>query len=452
MCVVYHQQCMRLGHATRAIRCTGATTWHLKNHTLLWANTGGNVSIRALRTAGVGISPHAPAYVADEVINLRQFPIDFYYISRVWLLEEGELVVQLVVSADPATVDRDLPEPVGLLRILRVNKTGSVLWEIACRPEWWSKPAIGETGVYFVTEGLVDRTPKLIKFSIQTGLALSDQVSNREERGGFKETNQAPDALVLTSHERFAVWRDVDSVITFFSTSSREIIFLCTTKQNNQILTSIADDGIWSINPKLLSSSLTFDLLLAHGTAGEVENFFMEGSYFASCKGSSTDFILKPIQFPWTLRQEGSKWAFDGDSGAFFMTAYTLLSEVMRWEDPHPVRPPFGLLFGARAPIRQADVYIDPFAKVMIATAHRPPPSIPEHIHFEYEEDPVEVSLPPSRQQPGQRRPLEVEIQFEWGEGWKTKEGDYFRMVENYLIHHSPEGNLLHLIDFWPTW
>ena len=428
---------MRLGHATRAIQCTGATTWHLKNHTLLWANTGGNVFIRALRTAGVGISPHAPAYVADEVINLRKFPIDFdYNISRVWLLEEGELVVQLVVSADPAIFDRDFPEPVGLLRILRVNKTGSVLWEIACRPEWWSKPAIGETGVYFVTEGPVDRTPKLIKFSTQTGLALSDHVSNREERVGFKETNQAPDALVLTSHERFAVWRDVDSLITVFSTSSREIIFLCTTQPGNQILTSIADDGIWSINPKLLSPSPTLGLVSADGTDGEVENFFMEGSYFASCKESSTDFTLKPIHFHWTLREGGLIWGFDGDSGALFMTAYR----------------PFGFLFGAPAPIWQADERIHPFTKVMIATPHRLPPTIPEHIHFEHEEDPVEVSLPASRRRRRQRRPLKVEIQFEWGEEWKIKREDYFRMVENYLIHHSPEGNLLHLIDFWPTW
>lgn len=428
---MYHHQCLRLGHATRAIRFTGAITWDLKNHTLLWGDTSGDVFIRTLRTAG--ISPHAPVYVADEVINLRQFPISFSNISRVWLLEGGELIVQLGLRAD-----HEVPADIGRARLLRINKTGSVLWEIACRAGWWSMAAIGQTGVYFVTENGVHGTPKLIEFSIQNGLALSDYASNGEE-GGFKKTNQAPDALILASHEKFAVWRDVDSLITVFSTSSREIMFQCVSQPENQIVTSVFDPGIWSIHPYMQLPPPTLDLTSADVTDPEVQDFLLEGSYFASCKESSTDCMLKPIHFPWEVQREDLEWAFDGDSGILFMAAPNLLP--MRIVEERPQLWPPSIF-----------EYTDPFAKVMIAAVHRLPPLIPNHIHFKYKWGPVEVSLPPSRQQPGQRRPLEIEVQFDWSDRWFTKRGDCFRMVENYLIHHSHEGSMLHIIDFWPTW
>ena len=58
----------------------------------------------------------------------------------------------------------------------------------------------------------------------------------------------------------------------------------------------------------------------------------------------------------------------------------------------------------------------------------------------------VPITLPGRTKADGKRRDLELELP------WKFKEGDFFGMINDYLVYHSRKLEYLVLVDFWPVW
>ena len=58
----------------------------------------------------------------------------------------------------------------------------------------------------------------------------------------------------------------------------------------------------------------------------------------------------------------------------------------------------------------------------------------------------VAVTLPGRSKTDGRRRQLELELP------WVLEEGDFFGMMNDYLIYSSPRSGFLVLVDFWPVW
>lgn len=106
--------------------------------------------------------------------------------------------------------------------------------------------------------------------------------------------------------------------------------------------------------------------------------------------------------------------AFDGDRSVFIRT----LHDPVDW--------------GARDNGRT-----NPFAQSAIS---------PGEVDLESPEGTITVTLPGRSKTDGKRRELELELP------WELEEGDFFGMINDYLIYQSPRNELLVLVDFWPVW
>jgi hypothetical protein len=408
----------------------------LKQNTLLWANKRGNASIRRLRNADASVSADA----ADEVIRLPELN-NLLYVECVRLLEDGDMIVITNMRSGLNFV----PYP---RKTIRVSTTGSVRWEISTSGSW-SIPTIGNTGIYFVREVDVDddgsndalTCPRLIKYSVQDGSLSSDFPSPPEEEE-ITPANQSPDALILTSHEKFAVYTYSFNLISLISIDHGEVVFAFRRDAQAYILPSTLDDSIWLISPDLWNAPPGAHL--NHMPGDRISGF--------SClltQVSSSRFQIRPIEFPWLQQRQSGGWFFDGDSASLFRLSPTSLPRAM-------VAPPRPFMFPP--PFQQPaeepeEALTDPFTNLTILAADRPPFVLPDCVTLQGHDRPTVISLPVLSGQLGERRLLEIETQFQWVEDhWQLRKGEYFRMMENYLIHHSSEDEVLHLVDFWPSW
>lgn len=449
---VYYHQSFQLGYATRAFRCTGASSWDLKNDTVVWSNSDGEVSFRTLKVDSAGVQDSAQ--VNDEKLDLRRVPIPFFYVEQVWQLKGGDLIVQSFVRHDRRRPRRIKGQrnPSGVRSIARVNKAGQVLWEITTCPRTWSKPAIGEKELFFIMESPIHYTvwqrnnsdPKLIKYSLQDGLVVPGFGPVRQEHR-FKQMNLSANALFLTSDERFAIWTDVDDIVSIISVSNRENVCQFLKNPAATVYKSLNNKSLWVVNQRLQDAATDLgedDWISNHPRMAEC-------SYFLSWKDIMTDFHVQLIRFPAMLRYSSTKWVFETDSAA-------LLRKAIASRPEYPFnRRPRHLQEGTAESLPKGTVEdrTVPLGRVIIAATHQLPSDSPEHIQLETKTAPVEVSLPTSGGQPGQRRPLEVDVLFEWkGSMWADKDEGYFRMAEKYLLFHLPNEEVLFLIDFWPSW
>lgn len=391
---MYRRQSFRLGYATRAFRCTGARSWDLKNDTVVWNNTDGEVSFRTLRAdrAGVQVS----SQVADEKIDLSRILLNFCFVEKVSLLKGGDLIVESFVRPELRRgTQRGRRNNSGDYNTARVSKTGQVLWEIVNDPHDWSRPAIGQTEVFFIVDGSslhsaragVFTKPLLIKYSLQDGSVVPG--FERDTRDAGTKINRSPDALFLTNHEKFAIWTADDDLISIISTTNREQIYQFHKKSSASLSKSLIDESLWVIDNRLKDASST-----ELEWVGQRDPLYSRDcSYFLSWKETTTDFdTIQPIQFPEMVSSPGFKWVFHADSAVF-----TGL-RIVHWR-----KPPFIGRFPSKRVEEPQSKVIEPvqnkkrhFGSVVIAATHQIHSMIPGHIEFEIERGPVAVSLPTS--------------------------------------------------------
>lgn len=390
-----------------------------------------------MRNADASVSPDA----VEEAIRLPRLN-NLDYVECLRLLDDGDMIVIMKMKGGliPLPPQR---------KTIRVSKTGLVSWEINTAG-WWSFPAVGKTGIFFVREidlGGVWPTysltrPKLIKYSPQDGSPSSHfPPPSADEQ--FWHATQADDALMLTSHEKFVVYAFKASLVSVISTDNGEVVFAFRRDEEAYMLPSILDDSFWLICPDLWNAPPGAHL--NHQPGHNIRRF--------SClisQESSSRFQIKPIEFPWLQHRHSKQWFFDANSASLFRINPTSLPRLMN-PPPRPFLFPPPIPQPAGGPEQSLT---DPFTNVTILTADRPPTILPDCVTLEGHDSPSIITLPGASRG---RRPLEIETQFNWVEDhWRLRRGEgrgeYLEMMEKYLIHFSPHDELLHLVDFWPSW
>lgn len=415
----------------------------MKNDTLIRADLDGEVRIRNLRAKGVGVP--CPPQVPDKNEESRTLPRQFYNVEQVSLLKGGDLIVQSWLG-DNMIVKRDAREERGQFNersTARVNQAGQVLWEIITSNLTRSRPAIGEKEVFFITEsdfntGREKNDPILIKYSLQDGSIVPDSELVGPEQDGHP-TNQSFDALFLTNNEKFAVWNDGHGLISIISLNNRKRAYGFRIHDTAVISKSFISEGLWVIHGCLQDAAPDVDL--------DSSSSMGVTSYFIPWKENTTGFHVQPIIFPSMLQsQDGEEWLFDADSAVFLHKALAAR--------PTPPTVTLGAL-----------------SRLTLATTHQIPSTVPGHIQFMMKSTPVEISLPKSTGQPGQRKPVDIILpkpywssdrrsplnverprysHLRLDEG--TWQGGSLRVINNYVLLYFPFQKLLYIIDFWPSW
>ena len=410
----------------------------------MWSNPDGEVSFRTLR-AGV----QGSAQVTHEKMDLRRLSIPFSYVEQVSLLEGGDLIVQSYVRHDRRRI-RHIEEqrnPSDIRSIARINKVGYILWEITTYPQTWSKPAIGTKELFFIMKDFpydslsFDHGLKLIKYSLQDGLVVPGFEPIGQERH-CREINRSAEALFLTNKENFAVWTDTNDTISIISVSNGKCRRHIWKNYGIGISQRFIDESLWVI-----------DCCLQDAEPDVLEDpIESSSSYFVPLKENTTDFHIKPIEFPHMLEthSRGASWVFDVNSAVCLRRVIAPRPEYpFKWQLQHlreenvdsvPMEP-------------VEDRTVQP-SRVIFAATHQVPSIYERHIRIKTKTAPVEMSLPASTGQLGQRRPLDVDgpLECEHPSLWSAKHEGCFHMIQNYLLLYVPDDEVLFLIDFWPSW
>ena len=398
-----------------------------------------------------GVAVQISIQVTEERIDLRPLPIPFCCVDQVSLVKGGDLIVRSFVRDDKRRKRHVRGQHIrnGVRSNARINMAGQVLWEITSCPRTWSMPAIGSKEIFFIMEGpayyniatCCTSEPKLIKYSLQDGSVVPGFEPVRQE-AGCKEMNLLPDALFLTNQEKFAVWTDIDDIVSIISTSNRDCLYQFHKDATAVVSKSVIDESLWVIDYRLedaAPNALEFDWVTDH-------THMAECSFFLPWKETTTGFHIKPIEFPSMLQSYWTKWRFDADSAALLrMTIASSPGLPSNWR-PQRLGPE-GAEEEVSIPVPDVT---GPFGKVLLAATHKLPADTPGHLQFETKNPPATVSLPTSA---GKRIPLDVDIRFQWRDcTWVEKDEGYFRMAENYLLFHFSDEQVLLLMDFWPSW
>jgi hypothetical protein len=270
--------------------------------------------------------------------------------------------------------------------------------------------------------------------------SMSDDQSSREYSGYLM---RGPDPLMLTKHEKFAIWTDREGLTSIISVDSEEVVFSFMKRGALLKINGVLDRLILGRH-----GNIAWPLDHLHHTL--LANLD-EISAFITWNGDPNDFQLKYPEYILMYRPPHFEWTLDARSALFFRTQHTTLPQMVRQRVPleqlllyHPDREP------ARA-------FTDSSTNVQIVTARqlannslfREP-----IIYYKFEETPVAITLPVPDGLPNQRRPLEMKIQFMWESmfGWQANDGDVLQTMGTYLVFHSGSDQSLVVIDFWPSW
>ena len=410
---VYYHESLTLGNATRATLCTGALDWHLDHDTLVWSNKKGDLSIRALRSRD-----NFPIISPATSIDFRSFKIPFNTMNSVQLTEDGDMVVVI-----QGCKSGDLPPTWHYgQKLMKMTREGTVLWEMDV-PSLISIPSLGKKALFFVERppNSLTSEPALafVKASLEDGsIVYHNQLPSRYGRG---MANDGDRHLRLFADEAFAVWRDIENSAYVFSTKTGNVLQVYPRTTRTPPVVGRHSSFIWDINSNLLSPHPN-----VYHTWPEFRAFF---SQRITCEDASPALKFEAIHFLDQIkyRYPHSEWRFSGDKCAFFYFT-------------HVVHMDFDRRF-----LNQNEP-TDPFTNVWLAIMEEGPSGQSDSFEIYEKYSGVRISLPSRSDPPGERRPLELDLP------WRLKETDFLGMVNDYMVYHSPEEELLLLVDFWPNW
>lgn len=415
---VHYHESLAIGNATRAIRCTGALDWHLERDTLVWSNKTGNFSIRTLRSRNDNLPTTAPATCFD----FRSFKIPFVPMSSVQLTEDGNLIVDLQGDASsPLSSDWRWVQ-----KLLKMTRQGVVLWEMVSTSSI-SVPAITKNDLYFVEHSLSPATSEpvvaFVKMSLEDG-SISYRIQ-LPDRYCMAQPNRSDRNLRLFSDEAFAVWRDDRNLAFVFSTKTGQVLQVYPRTTRTPPVVGRQSSFVWDINPNLLNPPA--DIYSFWPDPRPLQTFSQRVTF----QEAAPVVKFEAISFPHRIRSRypHSEWRFSGDHFAFFYFTHVVLANV-----------DFDRRFlGQNEPT-------DPCTNVWVSMMEKFPSDQPDFFEMKEKASAVQISLPSRSERLGCRRPLELALP------WKMNEHDYLGMVNDYMIYHSREQEILLLVDFWPNW
>lgn len=412
---VHYHESLAIGNATRAVLCTSALDWHLEHDTLVWSNKKGDLSIRTLRSRSDSLPVTSPA----TSIDFRSFKIPFSCMKSVQLTEEGDMIVYL--EGDGIS-DRSSIWLYGQ-RLMKITRQGAILWETNFE-SLISMPAVGKNFLYFV-----ERPPNplvglaFVKVSLEDGsISYRTQLPDQ-----FHQVlaNESDKHLRLFSNEAFAVWRDMDNSAYVFATKTGKLlhdqVYPRTTR--TPPIVGRQSNFIWDINSNLLNPPSDI-----YRTWPGFHNSF---SQLVTLQETSPEIKFEAIIFPNSIRYRypHSEWRFSGDHSAFFYFTHIVLANM-----------DFDRRFlGQNEPT-------DPNTNVWVSIMEKVPSEQSDMFWMNEKASAAQISLPSRSEALGERRPLELELP------WRLEENDHLGMVNDYMVYHSPEEEILLLVDFWPNW
>ena len=219
---MYHEGSLKAGLATRAIRCDNACNWDIRDDSLVWSNTKGEVSVQHLRS------------LSSKSIHLdvrRCFPEPFA-IEYLRLLSDTELLI--VTSLSLPSKD---PKLCGTEKLIKTSTRETGSWIVNLEASV-SRPAIGTDFIYLVQgpPALYDENNQIVdndhiklrfmKLKQSDGSVVLDVpiplAKARLPGSGGKIRNDR--SLVLSKDESCAVWTDWMGLRYIFSTSSGQML------------------------------------------------------------------------------------------------------------------------------------------------------------------------------------------------------------------------------------
>lgn len=416
MTEVHFHESLAIGNATRALRCTAALDWHLEHDTLVWSNKKGDVSIRTLRSRGDNLPMISPT----TSIDFRSFNIPFAAMNSVQLTDDGNMIVDL--QGDGGSDDSSVR--CYDQKLMKITNRGAILWETDFA-SLVSMPAVGKNALYLVERLANPPTSEPVLAFVK--IALDDgSISYRTQlpqRYCQVRPNESDKHLRLFCNDGFALWRDRANTAYVFSTKTGTVlpVYLRTTR--TPPIVSRESNCIWDINPNLLNPPLNI-----YYTWPESHHSF---SQLVTVQEEAVQKKFEGINFPSQIRYKypHTEWRFSGDHFAFLYFMHDVLPSAD---------------FGRR--LLGQNELTDPYTTVWV--------SLMEKVHFKEapfldlkeKASACPISLPSLGEKLGERRPLEVDLP------WRMKEDDYLAMANDYLVYHSPEEEILLLVDFWPNW
>ena len=383
---MYYQQNLEAGFATRAIRCNGASDWHVHENRLLWGRMEEPRLVLDLRTVdGTSITE------SDSMTLHFSHPLPNGTCRRyVQIIPGGDFLMTTVLIQDTGKRAHKLK---------RISAGGSVLWSLNLKGTM-TRPVIGKENIYFVrASSLKDgvRTCKMFfaKRKICDGSIIFDVPIPPGTRIRKKMLDY-DGSLLLTGNERLVSWGKITrSEVYIFSTSTGQVLYTVHQPRSfSPLLQSVGSStytaGFWHTGERttILSS---YDE--ASNSFSEVQDYQVDG-------GLTDDppFVI-----------------FDGDRSIFLRVLHSRAGYK-----------------GGRTN-HFAQLAILPAAQALDSESESSDSTIP-------------ITLPGLSKADGKRRDLEFELP------WTFKEGDFYGMMNDYLVYHSRELESLVLVDFWPEW
>ena len=346
--------------------------------------------IRDLRT------PDDKSIVEPEIMSLSTSHILPEKTCRpyVRILPEGDFLMTTLLIRETLR---------GTHRLRRISAQGTVLWSVDL-DGIMTRPAIGKDSVYFI-HGPCHRTSRdrykmlsFAKYNLYDGSKVFD-VAMPPETQAKRKIQDLDRTLELTRNECWASWRRNSRYeVYFFSTSSGQLL------KTSYEPRSVPPRLLESTSPSLQTAGfwITTSHTIELTTNDEVPGYLSDAKFYFYVDDKS--------------HSSSSPIAFDGNHSVFLRTLHA----------------PVGL--GARDTDRA-----NPFAQFAIS-----PIEVVSAIELTSAEGAATVTLP--GQSDGKRRDFELELP------WELEEGDFFGMMDEYLIYQSPKNEFLVLVDFWPAW
>ena len=389
---MYLQQSLEAGFATRALRCDGVSDWDIHENRLMWTKGDGDISIRDMR------KPDDTSIIDLKIMN---FDTSHILPPNAWrlyvrILPGGDF---LMTTRIVTKIDTENVPPVD--RLQRISAQGKVAWSVdleACT----NRPAIGKHNFYFVRSPWQRADPtsgkkrSFAKNRLCDGSMVFHTIMPADMQADIT-TMELDRSLTLSEGECVASWKmNYRGDLQIFSTSSGQHIMTIQERDTTDgplcvsVLPSFHTSGFWS------STSHTLRLF----TFNETQRSHHDedcGYYFRN-----------NLADPSVIAFDGGRW---------------MILRIINADDTvsHDRTIPFGKFSTLPA---------------NLFNAHRLPS--PEYTTV--------VTLPGRSKAEGKRRDLELELPR------KLEKGDFFGMMNDYLIFYSREDEMLVLVDFWPVW
>lgn len=410
--LVYHQQSLQGGFATRAMECTSAKIWHLHGNALLWANPKGSISVHDLRS-----DKNIPNTASETIhLSLREHLDTEICLHDALLTSVGDLLIHL--TQEVKSPKKYTP------KLIRMSREGKIIWEVShYYHDHIGRLAMGRSAFYYIFQPSRLRGYSFVASSIEDGstfyhTVMTDRfLPSMDERYTFE----------LFNHGRWASYRFLDGKTWIFDTATGKRVHYFEGSRYCSLVFSEAEDKFWEVD------------------------YRYENTWWRYVNTSDED--SKTLFRPELRYQRADLNTYDEKSGTFIHQRV--------WFRHASTRHTTGLGFGgdrklcfriehsAQEPSRDGGSE-DLFARMGIAPlapdVDNSYPGAGEPLLVE-SGSVASVTLPvKSRNRATRRREFEASLP------WKIHHGDFFGMVGDYLVFRNQNDESLVVLEFWPPW